>query len=247
MKTAHLFSLFIALVMACAIAPAPAHAQGEPQNPSLGLVAKSSNANIGSAAATEGSTVYSGDYLNTSDNGSLLVRIGGLSFELEASSAAHVYRTPYGAIAELNRGTIIYNTPGTRENLVIVASDVRVTPVLLMADIGRVTIDDPCNITVYSQHGQVNVQAGSESRLVEQGKAYRVRAVDEISYRKSLSPDDDDYHKYHDHRPCAPVEMVKGHSPIAAAHSRFALASAALIGGATSIGIWKALESPDRP
>jgi len=58
----------------------------------------------------------------------LLVRVGPLSLELQGSSAVHIYRAPYGAIVELNRGTVVYTTPGTQENIVIVASDVRVTP-----------------------------------------------------------------------------------------------------------------------
>lgn len=55
---------------------------------------------------------------------------------------------------------------------------------------------------------------GSESHLVEEGKAYRVRAESKISYGEYLSPDADNYHRYHEREPCAPVEMVKGHAAI---------------------------------
>jgi hypothetical protein len=191
--------------------------------------------------------VYSGDELSTGEGGSLLVRVGNLSLELQESSTAHIYRAPYGAILELNHGTVNYTTPGSRENLVIVASDVRITPVLSIPDFGRVSIEDACNVSVHSQRGQADVHVGSESHIVEEGKAYRVRAENAISYRKYLSPDEDDYHKYHDHRPCAPFQMVKGHAPIAAAQSHFLIVSAALVGTAGGIGVWRALESPDRP
>jgi hypothetical protein len=177
----------------------------------------------------------------------LLIRAGALSLELQASSAAHIYRTPYGAIVELNHGAAIYTTPGGHENIVIVASDVRVTPVLSLADLGRVSMDDPCNITVSSLRGQVNVQVGSESRLVEEGKAYRVHAENEISYREYLSPDASDYHRYHDHRPCAPLEMVKGKLPIAPGESRFVYVAAGVTAGLTVWGVAKAVESPARP
>jgi hypothetical protein len=225
----------------------PLGAQSLPQNPVLGLVAKSTGGKIGDTVALEGSSVFSGDYLSTEENGSLLVRIGPLSLELQGSSAAHIYRAPYGAVVELNRGTVVYSTPGTQENLVVVASDVRVTPVVSVPELGRVTIDNPCDVTVYSQRGQANVQVGPENQMVEEGKAYRVRAENEISYRQYLSPDDGDYHRYHEHHPCAPVEMVKGRLPIAPGQSRFLLVSAAAIGTATGIGVWKALESPSRP
>ncbi|MGB2668096.1 MAG: hypothetical protein WAK48_29155 [Candidatus Acidiferrum sp.] len=222
-------------------------AQTAQQTAALGLVAKNSGGKIGDAAAAEGSSIYSGDYLSTSDDGSLLVRIGALSLELQGSTGAHIYRAPYGAVVELNRGTVVYTTPGNGQNLVIVASDVRVTPVITSSDLGRVTEDDPCNVTVYSERGQVNVQVGSENKLIDPNKAYRVRAENEITYRKYLSPDADDYHKYHEHSPCAPVEMAHGHAPVAPGQSRFLLVTAVLLGTGAGIGIWKALESPDRP
>jgi ferric-dicitrate binding protein FerR (iron transport regulator) len=245
-KIIRLFTAIALCIWAGLASPLPAQ-QSPAQNPALGLVGKSAGASIGNVAAAEGSSIFSGDYLSTQNNGSLLVRIGALALELEGSSAAHVYRTPYGAIVELNRGSVTYTTPGTLQNLVIVASDVRVTPALSSSELGRVTIDDPCNVTVYSQRGQVNVEAGPEKRIVRQGKAYRVRAENEISYRQYLSPDADDYHNYHEHRPCAPVEMARGRGPAVAGKSRFLIVTAAAVGAGTSIGVWKALESPDRP
>ena len=245
MSIARLFSVVAVFVLSCL--SVSVLAQTQPSSPALGLVAKSVSAHLGNAAASEGATVYSGDYLSTEDAGSLLVRVGPLSLELQASSAAHIYRAPYGAIVELNHGTVIYTTPGGHENIVIVASDVRVTPVLALADLGRVSMDDPCNITVYSQRGQVNVQSGSESRLLEAGKAYRVRPENEISYREYLSPDADDYHKYHDHRPCAPLDMVKGKAPIAPGQSRFIYVATGVTAGLTVWGVAEALESPSRP
>lgn len=222
-------------------------AQSAQQAVALGLVAKTSNAQIGSAAASEGSSIYSGDELSTSEDGSLLVRIGALALELQKSTSVHIYRAPYGAVVELDRGSVLYTTPGGAQNLVIVASDVRVMPALSSADFGRVTIDDPCNVTVYSQRGEANVQVGAENRTVEEGKAYRVRAENRLTYRKYLSPDADNYHDYHDHIPCAAAAIPQGHAPIAAGQSRFLLVTATLVGAGTGVGIYKALESPAQP
>jgi hypothetical protein len=72
-----------------------------------------------------------------------------------------------------------------------------------MPDFGRVSIDDPCNLAVYSQRGTATAQVGSESHLVEEGKAYRVRAMNEIRYRQYVSPDASDYHNHHQHQKCA--------------------------------------------
>jgi hypothetical protein len=145
---------------------------------------------------------YSGDYMSTEDGGSPLIRIGALSLELHSASAAHVFCTPCGAVAVRNHGTALYTTAGGHENLVIiVASDVRVTPVLAVADIGRVTINDRCNVTVVGQRGEADVRVGSESHSVEEGKAYRVRAENEISSHQWVSPDVENYHEYHNHKP----------------------------------------------
>jgi len=225
----------------------PLLAQSQPGAPALGLIVKASVASVGNAPTSEGASIYSGDYLSTGDNGSLLLRMGPLSLELEASSGAHVYRSPYGAVVELNHGSVIYTAPGGSQNLVIVAADVRVTPDIAQPDMGRVTIDNPCEVSVYSQRGQASVLVGKESRLVEQGKAYRVRAENQISYRQYLSPDDTDYHRYHEHEPCAPLDMTHGHLPLAPAQSHFLLVTAALIGAGTGVAVWKVLESPDKP
>ena len=237
--------LILFLIATACIVPLNAQAQS---SPALGVVMQSSGGNIGNTGATEGSSVFSGDYLSTNDDGTLLVRIGGLSLQLEGSSVVHVYTAPYGAVVELDRGAVRYTTPGSQQNIVIVASDVRVTPAVGMPDFGRVSIDDPCNLTVYSQRGTSTAQVGSESHLVEEGKAYRVRALNELSYRQYVSPDASDYHNHHQHQVCAaPANWASGKGPIAAGQSRFLLVSAALIGGATGFGIWKAFESPARP
>lgn len=236
-----------AAVLTSVFATAPVLSQTRGANAAIGLVGSAVKAHVGNAALTEGSTVYTGDYISTEDGGDVLIRVGAASLELLEHSAAHVYIAPYGAVVELNHGSAVYNTPGGKANIVIVASDVRATPDVTLADFGRVTIDDPCNITVSSQRGQVNVQVGSENRIVEEGKAYRVRAENSIDYRKYLSPDADDYHHYHEHKPCAPIEMVKGHAPIAAGHSRFLLLAMVGTGAITGFTVWKALESPERP
>ena len=235
------------LLLVLSAANASVIAAQQSKGTALGFVVKAESAQVDKATANEGTTIYSGDYLATENGGSLLVRVGGLSLNLETASGAHIYRTPYGAIVELDEGSVVYTTPGNNENIVVVANDVRVTPVLSVADLGRVSINDPCNVTVYSQRGQVNVQSGSESHFVQEGKAYKIRAENEVSYRQYVSPEDNDYHNYHGHKPCGPVEMIKGHAPIAPGQNHFLLATGVVAGTATGIGIWKALESPNRP
>jgi hypothetical protein len=123
-----------------------------------------------------------------------------------------------------------------------------VTPVLSLAEYGRVSIDDPCNVTVSSIRGQANVQSGSESHTIEEGKTYRVRAENELNYSKYLSPEESTYHDFHSHRPCAPViQSLRTRPPVPAGSSKFLLLAATATGAVTIFAVSEALESPDRP
>jgi hypothetical protein len=236
----------LALFCACSVASA----KSPDAVPVVGIVTHALYAHVGNSGnseLTEGSTVYTADYISTEDGGSLSLRIGSATLDLQGGSAAHIYRAPYGAVVELNRGTVIYSVPGGKENIVIVASDVRATPNAAINDIGRVSMDDPCNITVESKRGEVNVDAGTEQHTIEEGKAYRVKALNSLEYRKYLSPDENNYHDYHQHMPCAAIENVSSHGPISPGHSRFLLLAIAGTGAAIGLTVWKVYESPDRP
>jgi hypothetical protein len=219
-----------------------------PANTAVGVVTKSLSAHLGNSPGTEGATVFSGDYLSTDPGGILQVRVGNLSIEMQASSAGHIFQAPYGVIVTLNRGTLAYNKPAGQPNVVIVASDVRITPVVSQASTGRVSVDDPCNLMIQSQRGQASVQVGSASQLVEQGKAFRVRPISSVSERTSVSPDADNFHESHQHQPCqGPTQTLNHQPPKPPSFSPF---TAVAVGGAivgTIIPLVIAFESPSRP
>jgi FecR protein len=217
-------------------------------NTTLGVVTKASSAHIGTSPATEGATIFSGDYLSTDAGGELQLRVGNLSVELQAGSSGHIFQAPYGVIVALNRGTLAYNKPAGQPNVVIVASDVRITPVVGQASSGRISVDDPCNLMIQSLRGQADVQVGSASQLVEQGKAFRVRPISSVSERTSVSPDSDNYHETHQHQPCqGPSQTLNNQRPKPASFSAF---TAVAVGAAivvTVIPLVGAFESPSRP
>ena len=213
----------------------------------LGLVGKSISAHVGNSEATEAETVYSGDSISTDARGTLLVLIGSLTLQLESNSSAHVFKAPYGAVVELTRGAALYGTRGGQQNLVIVASDVRVTPFTGTAALGRVNVDDPCKISVFSQKGQAAVQVGSETKTVEQGKAFKISAEYSTNAQDSHPPDADDYHSSHYHRPCSAAQGTGTHRPVPAGQSRFVYFATGAVAVATVVPVVKALESPNRP
>jgi len=218
------------------------------ENTPLGMVTKSMSAHIGSSASSEGATIYSGDYLSTDPDGALQVRVGNLSIDLQGGSSAHIFRATYGVVIALNRGTLAYNRPSGQPNVVIVASDVRITPVVSVASSGSVSVDDPCNLLIQSHRGQIYVQVGSQSQMVEQGKAFRVRPISSVSEHNPVSPDADNYDASHSHQACeGPTQTMKGTRPKSPSYSPF---TAVTTGGAiliTIIAVQEAWESPNRP
>ena len=218
------------------------------ENAPLGMVTKSISAQIGSSASSEGATIYSGDYLSTDSDGALQVRVGSLAIDLKGSSSAHIFRATYGVVVALNRGTLTYNKPSGQPNVVIVASDVRITPVVSVASSGSVSADDPCNLLIHSQLGQVYVQVGSASQLVERGKAFRVRPISSVSERISVSPDADNYHESHQHQPCqGPAQTFNNQRPKSPSFSPFTAVAVGVAIVGTAIPLVGALESPSRP
>jgi hypothetical protein len=218
------------------------------ENAPLGMVTKSVSARIGSSPSSDGATIYSGDYLSTDLDGSMQVRVGNLAIDLKGGSTAHIFRASYGVIVVLSRGTLGYNKPSGQPNVVIVASDVRITPVVSVASSGSVSVNDPCNLLIQSQHGQLYVQVGSQSQIVEQGKAFRVRPIASVSEQSSVSPDADNYHASHSHQACeGPTLTMKGARPKPPSYSPFTAVAAGGTILITIIAISETLESPNRP
>ena len=212
----------------------------------MGLVSKAVGARIGNTTATEGETVFSGDLLSTQGGGNLLVRVGSLSLQLEGNSSAYIFRAPYGAVAEVVKGSAIYERPEGPQNIVVVASDVRLTPALTAAGMGRIGAEDPCKISLTVQRGQASVRVGTEEKQIEAGKSYRVAAEYAVSTQEAHSPDADDYHSSHYHRPCAGSQTAR-HTPVAPGHSKFIYVATGTAAIVTIIAVTKAFESPDRP
>jgi hypothetical protein len=236
------------LVLLLAAMSSSTRGQQQPQTQPLGIIGLSRNAFIDNAEASVGDSVFSGDSLSTRENGNLQLRVGSVSLYLGVSSAAHIYRAPYGAVVELNRGAAVYVTSAGKEKLVIVALDIHVTPDVSEPDIGIVSIENPCEVSVYSRRGQVSVQLTEDSHVVGRGEAYRIHAENKITYREYLSPEASDYHRHHVHEPCAAKSTAHNQypkAPIEPGHfERSVIPGIAILDGFL---IRKALESPDRP
>jgi hypothetical protein len=221
----------------------PSRAQEAP----LGVVQQANRAHVQQSAVSEGATVYPGEELTTESGGSLQLRIGTSRFGLLENGRASFYPGARGSIAELRDGTLTFRKEAEGAGMEIVASDVRVVPKGDGAVTGQVTIVGPCNITVTSVTGQLDVTSGTETKTVNEKESYAVVPEVSVTAAKAfVSPEDPTYHQSHNHQACRPARKWGG-SPISPGASHFFYLAAGGAAIATIIGIWKASESPDHP
>ncbi len=156
----------------------------------------------------------SGDLLTAKAESALDVCIGTLRLELQPGATTQIFTTTYGVIVELVHGSIIYRAGDVqKQNVTIVTSDVRISPVLCKTGTGIVTVDDPCHLTIQSQSGKLFLLAAADSHVVEDGETYRYLPDHYVVARRALSPDAKNYHQSHFHKSCKlgyPFDRIVG-------------------------------------
>lgn len=206
----------LATALACLLTGIPLPGQ----TPALGVVTQSSGGHLGTAAASEGATIYDGDRIETEENGALSLRAGTVQLSLSANSLIVMKHDESGLAPTLERGSVVFRAEsgGLRLN----AADVTVRPQSPAPTLGQLTLET-CAVVVTSNVQALEVTAGPETKIVEEGKSYRVLLLGGACSANS-------------HR-----------SPLATGKSRF-LALALIGAGAAIIPLLhKALESPDHP
>jgi len=190
------------------------------QLPPSGVVLQSVNAHLNTADVAIGTTVFDGDRLETQEKGALNVRSGQVQLTLSEQSTVWMNHEDLMLVPTLQRGTVTFRAEaGT--GVEIKADDVHVRAHSPVLTVGEVTLKE-CDVLVTARTQSLEVTAGKETKILEEGKTYRV-------VRKGA---------------CA---AALSHPAQAVGQSRFFVAPVAT---AVGIAIWtihKGLESPDRP
>jgi hypothetical protein len=190
------------------------------QTAPAGVVLQSANARLNTADAAIGTTIFDGDRMETQEKGALSLRSGQIQLTLSESSTLWMNHENSSLTPTLQRGTVTFRAEnGT--GVEIKADDVVVRPHSPVLTVGEVTLQD-CDVLVTARTQDLEVTAGKETKILEEGKTYRV-------VRKGA---------------CG---AALNHPALAGGQSRFFLIPAAVAG---AIGIWiihKGFESPDRP
>ena len=189
------------------------------QTAPLGVISQSAGGHLNNSSASVGTTVYDSDRLSTEANGTLALRSSAVQLILAEYSAVLVNQNDRGLRAMLQRGTVAFKVEAGGA-LRLNAVDVSVRPQTDEPTAGQINLEN-CAVLVTSRLRALEITAGAETKIVEEGKSYRVLLEGSCNDRRNTPPP-------------------------AAVPGRF-IAIPTAVGIITFIFAHEALESPDRP
>jgi hypothetical protein len=143
----------------------------------LGIIVQANRASLGVHSVSQGSSVYDGEQLSTSDGGSLLLRSGAVLLHLAEESTAIVRASGNGKArefgTELIKGTVQLSVAaGAAGEICARGACIRcggVAPVMV-----RVSVLGPSELSVFARRGSVTLTYYDESETIAEGGSYRV-------------------------------------------------------------------------
>ena len=186
---------------------------------SFGTVVYADRAHVGSALASVGATVFSGDRLSTEQMGSVQVRAGAARLLLSGGSSATLIQDEASNAATLTHGSATFSTANSKAFALHVASAV-IRPHTDGLTIGKVTVLGPKELVVQSTRGSLSIAVEDDVREIPEGAAYRI----------VLDPNAAD-----PHGPRGAGTQGPGRPPIKAAKSKFIWY---VIGASAVLSIW---------
>ena len=206
----------MSVVLSCLLSAAALLAQAAP----AGVVLQSANARLNTIDAAIGTTIFDGDRMETQEKGALSLRSGEVQLVLSEQTTVWMNHENLILTPTLHRGTVTFRAEnGT--GVEIRADDIRVRPNSPVLTVGQVTLEE-CYVIVTARTQDLEVTAGKETKIIEEGKTYRVA-------RKGV---------------CG---AAASHAPLPVGQSRYFLLPLAVV---LPILIWittRSSESPDHP
>lgn len=250
MSSNHIRAVFgsLALVLAGLL---PSHAQSPD---AVGILTYAEHAKTPGAALTTGTTIFSGDLVETEADGKAQLQAGSIRLTLFGDSSFRLFHSPGGLVIELERGTMAYAL-AANQTFLLYALDVRVRPIVEQGAAGQITVVTRCDVRVTSQRGAIEVLKENEKQkgIVEDSKNESFRSLRAVDYHDTWKPIPADYpdfdpnsqyHHSHSHVAC-PAAFQKGPALHAGSATLARAGEAAIVGAGIGIIVYKALESPD--
>jgi hypothetical protein len=138
----------------------------------LGMVIQAEEAQLGSAKATVGATVYPGDTIATEMGGTMRLKVGSGQVYLLSASGATLSENTSAFHAVVNRGTVGFSSAAVEPFELETPLGV-VRPAAGPA-YGQVTLTGPREIIISAYRGDLIIDNNGEIHTIPEGKSYRV-------------------------------------------------------------------------
>jgi hypothetical protein len=138
----------------------------------LGMVIQAEEAQLGSAKATVGATVYPGDSIATGTGGTMRLKVGSGQLYLLSASAATLAENTSAFHAVVNRGTVGFSSPAVEP--FELETPLGVVRPAAGATYGQVTLTGPREMIVSAYRGDLIVDNNGELHAIPEGKSFRV-------------------------------------------------------------------------
>lgn len=139
----------------------------------LGMVTQAMDAQLGTAKAAVGTTVYPGDSLVTDEHGTLRLKVGGGQFYLLSSSAATLSENGNAVLASVSRGTVGFSST-LEDQFAIEIPEGVIRAAAGEPAYGQVTITGPSEVVISAYRGSLILDNDGELHTIPAGKSYRV-------------------------------------------------------------------------
>ncbi len=209
--------------------------------PAFGTIVSAERARIGAGPVSVGATVFGGDRLLTDEAGSVQVRVGAARLLLSSASIAVLAKDETAPAASLTRGTAIFSTANSKAFTLHVGS-MSIRPKTDQATVAQVSVIGPKELMIRSTRGSLIVAVDDDVREVPENMSYRI----------VLDPSEAELAAEAASAASAQGAQGvgargKGRPPLRAGRNRFVWYAIGIVGIATGVFLWKALESPSSP
>jgi hypothetical protein len=197
--------------------------------PPVGTVVSAQRARVGTANASVGTTIFTGDRLETDPQGSLQLRTNAARLLLSGSSHMMWDNEAGVPIAKLTGGTGTFSTTNSKALALRVGTAV-IRPNVDEATIGSVSVLNPKELNIQCTRGALMLTVIDDTLLIPEGTAYHI-VLDPNAY-----PAGED-----------PTRAWGAQRPKKSGRNRFIFFLILATAVVTIIGLDEAFESPSKP
>jgi len=194
----------------------------------IGTVVSAERAHVGRAAASVGTTIFSGDSLDTENLGNLQVRAGGARLLLAGASRITWGAEADGPAATLDLGSATFSTASAKA-FALRAGTAVIRPTGDEPSVGNVAMLNPKELTVHCTRGSLTLTVIDDSLVIPEGMSARIL----LDPQAKATPEDQ--------------KTWGSQRPKKSGRNRFLFIWIFGVSAVTAFAVYKALESPDRP